>query len=671
MRNFFWITLGALLFACQGKETTLKADLSVMADTTGTMVTMAMQTRRGAIEEMKLPAMKMTNAFVVIDSGDKALITFTDKQGIVEPANVALGFPPDWSDYSTIGFTLRNPNDFAISTEFNIYGARNRMPYPVDLQAGESHTGEMDLRELPMTARSMNIYTPLSIFISAQAEQDTFLLVVEGIWLTKSSGKRSLAIVDEIGQRKHAEWDGKLSGAAQLGESLETEHNFLDAIVDNPDLDKYGGWLKGPKFQPTGFFYVAQDNSRWWLVTPEGNAFWSLGVTGVRTKDPAADVTIVKGREYLFDTLPPSTGRYAPAWVDERLFSFYSWNILRKYDDKSEWMAKAIKRLRKWGMNTIGNWSEVDLLDDYNRMVYTYNFRTARGHDYVIHNQFSDVFHPGWELFLDSLMQKAAALRYDNYLLGYFVDNEATWQQTQLLQNDLHDIPLRFEWERLLKQSYESLDEINQAWNTSYASWDEIRNMNSDQLKMEGNLLQDYIKLETLYAEKYFGTIKTILKKHDPNHLYLGCRFTRQIKPEHIVRTAGRYVDVMSVNAYSLYPDREDFTQWYTWGQRPILIGEHHLPLHSERQFPPKYRAFSEEERLEYYPQYVHKWAELPFSVGCHWYQFVDQHLTGRSTDGENQTVGLVDITDRPHEHMVKAIRKASETMYQVHAESK
>jgi len=671
MKYFAWIILVVLLNSCYNEETIVEANLSVLTDTIGTMVSMNLETHDGSFKETSFPTMKSNNAMAITGTEGEAFVTFTDKEGFVEPSTVAMGFPADWSDYNTIGFTLHNPNNHPVSIEFNVYGARNRMPYPFDLQPNQSYTGKMNLRELPMTARNLNIYTPLSVFISAKAEQDTFLLVVKRIWLNRSPGKRSMAIVDEIGQRKHAQWEGKLKGAAYLSDSMEEEHNFLNTISDNTDLDQYGGWLKGPVFQPTGFFYVAKEDGRWWLVTPEGTAFWSLGVTGVRAKDPAADVTIVKGREYLFDTLPPSQGRYAQAWVNDSLFSFYSWNILRKYDSKSDWMAMAIKRLRKWGMNTIGNWSEIDLLDERNKMVYTYNFHSGRGHDYNIGKGFSDVFHPGWEEFLDTLMLKASAMKDDPYLLGYFVDNERPWHNTQLLQNNLHDIPLRYEWEKLLRQTYKSLDKINQAWNTSFATWGEIRNINSDQEQMEGTLLQDYIRLETLYAQKYFSTIKTTLKKHDPNHLYLGCRFTRQIKPLHIVRTAGKYVDVMSINAYSLYPDRDDFTEWYTWGQRPILIGEHHLPLRSERQFPPKYQAFSKEERIEFYPQYVHKWAELPFSVGCHWYQFVDQHLTGRSIDGENQTVGLVDITDRPHDHMVKAIRMASEKMYQIHAESK
>ena len=41
-------------------------------------------------------------------------------------------------------------------------------------------------------------------------------------------------------------------------------------------LDPYGGW-KGKKFRASGFFRVEKDD-RWWLVSPEGNAFLSFGI---------------------------------------------------------------------------------------------------------------------------------------------------------------------------------------------------------------------------------------------------------------------------------------------------------------------------------------------------------------------------------------------------------
>ena len=43
-----------------------------------------------------------------------------------------------------------------------------------------------------------------------------------------------------------------------------------------PELDRYGGW-KGKKFQATGWFRTEKDD-RWWLVTPDGNAFLSFGI---------------------------------------------------------------------------------------------------------------------------------------------------------------------------------------------------------------------------------------------------------------------------------------------------------------------------------------------------------------------------------------------------------
>jgi hypothetical protein len=41
-------------------------------------------------------------------------------------------------------------------------------------------------------------------------------------------------------------------------------------------MDKFGGWT-GKKFKATGFFRVEKDD-RWWIVTPEGNAFLSFGI---------------------------------------------------------------------------------------------------------------------------------------------------------------------------------------------------------------------------------------------------------------------------------------------------------------------------------------------------------------------------------------------------------
>ncbi len=43
------------------------------------------------------------------------------------------------------------------------------------------------------------------------------------------------------------------------------------------ERDQYGGWT-GKQFEATGFFRAEHDGERRWLVTPDGNAFLSLGI---------------------------------------------------------------------------------------------------------------------------------------------------------------------------------------------------------------------------------------------------------------------------------------------------------------------------------------------------------------------------------------------------------
>ena len=42
-------------------------------------------------------------------------------------------------------------------------------------------------------------------------------------------------------------------------------------------LDQYGGW-KNIKVQARGFFYITQINSRYTFITPEGHAYYAVGI---------------------------------------------------------------------------------------------------------------------------------------------------------------------------------------------------------------------------------------------------------------------------------------------------------------------------------------------------------------------------------------------------------
>lgn len=64
------------------------------------------------------------------------------------------------------------------------------------------------------------------------------------------------------------------------------------------------------------------------------------------------------------------------------------------------------------------------------------------------------------------------------------------------------------------------------------------------------------------------------------------------------------------------------------------------------------------------YRDYVNIALDNPMVVGCHWFQYLDQPLTGRSYDGENYNIGFVTVTDTPYPEMVKIARQTHDEAY-------
>lgn len=661
-----------LTFCSQGeKESLVNAELKAFTDTATGTEKQYEGLQAGGEKQVEAKQVKYENASCLWDSAAGELsVSFTDTLSWIEATPTALSLPKDWVKYKLLRVKLSNPNDFPVRATVQVRGTRNMLPTDFELKGGQSAAEDISLYDLPLTARIENVHQPNAIRVVCRSEKTPAKLLLSQISLVKTQDTVAQPVVDQFGQRIRTEWDSKVHSIEEFNDARDKERQTLDTMQPPPQRDKFGGWTGGKTFEATGFFRVEQDGERWWLVTPEGTPFWSHGVTCVRSKYINSDVTTVKGREFLFDTLPPKDGDMASAYMEEDYFSFYSWNLLRKYGSREKWRDAVYERLQKWGLNSIGNWSELSVLQN-SPIPFTHSYRTSRNEKLVIGKGFSDVFNPEWAAYIDEVISDAQNFKDNPLLIGYFIDNEAGWGNMQLLKIYPPNTPGREKWLSIVRKKYGSIEKLNSAYGKNFASWDEVKNMTPQGLSENQAFLTDKLAFESAFAEKYFSQIHQTLKKHDPNHLYLGCRFTKRVKPAHVVAAAGKYCDVVTVNCYSLVPERWRMEKWYQLAGRPILIGEHHLPLASQRQLPPKYRAFTPAERLKYYQEYIKTWASMPFSVGAHWYQFADQHITGRATDGENQTVGLVDITDQPHQHIVDAVRKAAPNVYKWHSESK
>ncbi|MFA6564195.1 MAG: hypothetical protein WCV00_19990 [Verrucomicrobiia bacterium] len=172
----------------------------------------------------------------------------------------------------------------------------------------------------------------------------------------------------------------------------------------------------------------------------------------------------------------------------------------------------------------------------------------------------------------------------------------------------------------------------------------------------------------TALAERYFSVVSAMMKKHAPNQLYLGCRFA--IRPKEVVAVAAKYCDVVSFNIYADTVDPEKWKSANDLG-KPVVIGEFHFGATDRGMFHTGLRPTkSQAERAKAYAKYVRSVLAMPAFVGCHWFQYVDQPLTGRF-DGENYNIGLVTITDTPHPELTAEARKVNAEVYRLHLQAR
>ena len=493
-------------------------------------------------------------------------------------------------------------------------------------------------------------------------------------------------IVDPYGQFTRADWPGKLHGAGEFAVRRAAEAKELAARPALPGRDEYGGWADGPVLPRTGFFSSAKRGGRWWLVTPSGHLFLSFGIDVVSHDS----VTIVSPREALFTALPADDnplgrfyGRddhvlYGP-YKSGKTFNFYAANLQRKYgpDFEGAWRTVSAARLKSWGFNTIGNWSD-ESVEALGRVPYTATLgvggdhaRLASGSDYW--GKMHDPFDPQFALDCDaSFREKAARLKGDPWCLGWFVDNELSWSggdvdggRYGLAYGALSapaGQPAKAAFAAQLKAKYGTIAALNAAWKTALPGWDTLSAPYAASQTPTEAQKADLGVFVHAFALRYFVTVRDTLKKHDPNHLYLGCRFAGYT-PE-AARAAGEVCDVVSFNIYQprLDPNAWAFTRDLN---KPCLIGEFHCGALDRGLFHPGLVSTpSQAARAAMLSDYITSVVDHPAFVGAHWFQYTDEPLTGRSFDGENYNIGFVTVTDTPYPEMVHAARTVLSTAY-------
>ena len=373
----------------------------------------------------------------------------------------------------------------------------------------------------------------------------------------------------------------------------------------DPLLSNYGGW-KADQSTATGFFRVEQRNDRWWIIDPDGYPFIHKGVAVFRP-----------GR---------SSGQQAA--------------LEQKYGSKENWVEQETTMIRGYGFNGTGAWSDLDLIRNSEKpLVYTvivnpmgaykhehlkkfggaYEMAGWQGYRYDL----AMVFDPEFDQYIKSAIKPIAQYARDKNLLGYYTDNELPWNK-------------------------EALDRHIKYLGHEEAGYIAAKEWLDDRKDKDATLAditeQDRKAFNAFYFETYIQKVSAAVRRYDPNHLYLGCRFNQEkeeLQSAEIFEVAGKYIDIISINHYRKWePVQSIMNDWTTWSGRPFIITEWYtkgedsgLPNNTGAGW----NVPTQDDRGYFYQNFTIELLRSKACVGWHWFTYQDNDPNDLTTDPSNR----------------------------------
>lgn len=516
-------------------------------------------------------------------------------------------------------------------------------------------------------------------------------------------------LMDDLGQWTGKEWKGKMKDEAACTAFLKGLLKKAEEAGDAfpfPDWDEYGGY-RGKSFPATGWFRLERENGRFWLVDPIGHAFLSSGLDcvnpGVETRispvkdfvgdavleyaarmeacEAAADAREQEPSRTEGERLPEKKGKAAGTAGriarrrDSDFYNFGIQNLKRAFgeDWKQCWIRIMKYYLRSWGINTIGNWSDRELLRQAGMpYVIPMDSFSEEGFPHTrqfIFRDFPDVFSPEYEESAARYAKGLEEYAQDPFLIGYFMRNEPEWAfvyglniAEEMIANPASTVSKQVFLSRL-REKYKDVEGLNRAWNSRFASFEELGRGVYKAALLSAQAEADLKAFSEEMITRYVEIPARALRQVDDHHLNLGMRYA-YITDKSLL-CGSEHFDVFSINSYQITP-LEPVRQVADWLDKPVMVGEFHqgaldvgLTAHGIRG------VTTQAERGCAYRYYLEQGLTHPCFLGAHYFQLNDQSCLGRF-DGENYQIGLVDVCMQEYRDMTQAMRACHGSMYRV-----
>jgi hypothetical protein len=398
---------------------------------------------------------------------------------------------------------------------------------------------------------------------------------------------------------------------------------------------------------PSSRWSLAAENGVWWLKTPCGDRFYSLGVN-------------------ILD------GGYPERAKDGKVY--YSWTAFAP--DIPDWVAQTRARLRRWGFNSAGGWSLPPQQLHLPAVIDLELGRHAKFHWF-------DPFAPETEERMAALARTAVApYRGSPYRIGYFSDNEVGWWAGALFvyySQEPAGSYTKQRWVALLRRHY------HDDWARFAADFAPPQGIDSwsallvgtamTHMRPGGGGIAVVREWTGIVAEHYYALAARAIRAADPEALYFGDRLPIYYDPA-AVKAMAPYVDAIAAN-YNVDSGDGWVARYFFDGleklspNKPVLLTEWFFAARENRTGNRNnghlMTVATQAERARGAAAATENFARIPEIVGSHWFQYYD-HPKGGRADGEDYDFGLVDIDNRPYQHLTAALSAANRRAPAIHA---
>ncbi|MDQ0799013.1 agarase [Arthrobacter sp. SLBN-112] len=371
-------------------------------------------------------------------------------------------------------------------------------------------------------------------------------------------------------------------------------------------LDTFGG-LTSVTTPATGRFGVGFEQERWWLFTPEGNAFFSLGLNHAEEADLKHPYNI-----QLWNTRYGSRERWRGAVLDDlRTFGFNTlgWTqqwVAGDYEIDADW-------LNPIDLKHSAGWTPSELRSA--GMPYVQTLRFAEFENWNGNPHYPDVFSRDFEDYAAHLARTVVANHADDpNLIGYFFVDIPAW---------MHHASNRYFTRNGRHVSEGELAEI---------------------------------------AARYYEVTTSAVRAFDDTHLILGDRYNgNKGIPDVVLTAAAPFLDVLSIQYFpgadptAHKKMRDDLHRWHDLTGKPIINADAGNSCGTVLHAPRWDSLANQSARALNYEESLNALLDDPWLVGWHWCGYVENPVRGW---------GIKSPFDEPYADFARVVSDVNMSIY-------